>query len=149
AAAAQAAQGPGGRRPLAQARGPRAAAAVGRAAAAHPHPGRIPGPPARGAGGAQPRRLRAPAPAPGLVPGGRGQRDPRAAGVLRAPQGLFAAGRPGVNPGAPAAASTHATPGRRRPGVLLCGLALALAGAPAAGQVTATSEYLERMDSDG
>jgi len=54
-----------------------------------------------------------------------------------------------VNPGAAAPARTHATPGRRRPGVLLCGLVFALAGAPAAAQVTATAEYLERMDSDG
>lgn len=54
-----------------------------------------------------------------------------------------------MNPGGPPPASTHATPGRRRPGVLLCGLAAALALAPAAAQVTATSEYLARMDADG
>lgn len=54
-----------------------------------------------------------------------------------------------MNPGAPVAVPALATPGRKRPGVLLCGLVAALAGVPAVAQVTATSEYLARMDADG
>src|SRR5699024_11224629 len=109
---------------------------------------------ARGAGGAQPGCVRAPAPAPGLVPGGRGQRDPRAAGVFGAAQGLFAAARAGVTARVAVMLRNddHATPGRGWPGVfswlLPPVLALAAIPAPAPAQVTATADYLARMDTD-
>src|SRR5690606_4924309 len=137
--AAQAAQGPGRRRPLAQARRARAAAGVDRVEAAHPDPGRTSRAAGRSAGKPRPRRRGKAAPPAGLVRRGRGQRRARAAGVFGA------AARLRAGPGLMAKKGTEGIKRMRLiPSVpfLLLGLGAAHA------QVDTTRDYLSRLDAD-
>src|SRR5690606_21825354 len=131
-----------------------AAAGLRRAAAAHRHAGRTSPAPGRRARVAKPGRRRPPACAAGLVPRGRSQRHPCAAGFLRTPEGLLAAGHSGlgmrVRATACLVAILLAPPlAAQDTGMGVTSTGVPSMGVPSTGVPSMARHYMARMDEDG